>query len=73
VLLLAKNTRTFEVFENGTKLFDGPATLEIVKGKRRTVLIKAIGFKNRTIVVDEKERYQEQEMLSAILRSQSRQ
>ena len=51
VPLFARSTATFEVYENGTKLFDGPDNLEVPKGGERTVLIRARGFKERTLVV----------------------
>jgi serine/threonine protein kinase len=51
VPLFAKNGVAFEVYENGAKLFDGPDNLEVRKGEKRTVVIKAKGFKDKTIVV----------------------
>jgi serine/threonine-protein kinase len=51
VLLIAKNGVTFEAFENGAKLFDGPDNLDVRKGEKRTVVIKARGFKDKTMVV----------------------
>src|SRR4029079_13033214 len=51
VPLFARNGVVFEVFENGTKLFDGPDNLEVPKGEKRTVVIKARGFKDKTIIV----------------------
>jgi serine/threonine-protein kinase len=56
VPLFARNGVVFEVFENGTKLFDGPDNLEVPKGEKRTVVIKAKGFKDKTIVVDGKKK-----------------
>jgi serine/threonine-protein kinase len=52
VPLVAKNVVSFEVFENGAKLFDGPDNLEVTKGEKRTVVIKAKGYKDKTVVVD---------------------
>jgi len=51
VLLSAKNAGSFEVWENGHKLFDGPDNLDVPKGGKRTVVIKARGFKDKTVVV----------------------
>jgi hypothetical protein len=56
VLLFARNGVAFEVFENGTKLFDGPDNLEVPKGEKRTVVIKARGFKDKTMVVEGKKK-----------------
>jgi eukaryotic-like serine/threonine-protein kinase len=52
VLLSARNVTRFEVYENGAKLFDGPDVLPVNKGETRTVVVKAPGFKDRTLVVD---------------------
>jgi len=52
VPLFAKNGVAFEVFENGTKVLDGPDNLEVPKGEKRTLVIKAKGFKDKTIVVE---------------------
>jgi serine/threonine-protein kinase len=51
VPLFARNGIAFEVFENGTKVLDGPDMLEVRKGEKRTVVIKAKGFKDKTVVV----------------------
>jgi hypothetical protein len=51
VPLFARNGVAFEVFENGTKLFDGPDMLEVRKGEKRTVVIKSKGFKDKTVTV----------------------
>jgi serine/threonine protein kinase len=52
VPLFARNTAAFEVYEDGVKLFDGPDNLEVLKGEKRTVVIKARGYKDKKIVVD---------------------
>ena len=52
VPLFAKNGVAFEVFENGTKVLDGPDNLEVPKGEKRTLVIKAKGYKDKTIVVE---------------------
>lgn len=52
VPLFARNTNAFEVFENDTKLLDGPGNLEVPKGETRTVVIRAKGFKDKKLVVE---------------------
>jgi eukaryotic-like serine/threonine-protein kinase len=52
VLLSAKNVTRFEVYENGVKLFDGPDVIPVNKGETRTVVLKAPGFKDKTLIVD---------------------
>ncbi len=56
VLLVAKNTSSFEVWENGIKLFDGPDTLEVPDGGERKVVIKAKGFKDKEMTFGSKDR-----------------
>ena len=56
VPLFARNGITFEVYENGTKLFDGPDNLEVPRGGKRTVVIKAKGFKDKTLIVEGKKK-----------------
>jgi len=56
VLLIAKNSTTYEVYEDGKKLLDGPDNLPVVPGTPRTVVIKAKGFKDKTLVVDGKKK-----------------
>jgi hypothetical protein len=56
VLLAAKNVARFEVYENGVKLFDGPDDLPVDKGGTRTVVVKAPGYKDKTLVVDSTKR-----------------
>ena len=52
VPLFARNVSSFEVYENGAKVLDGPDNLEVPKGQKRTVVIKARGFKDKTVVVE---------------------
>ncbi len=52
VLLSARNVPRFEVWENGSKLFDGPDVLPVDKGGTRSVVVKAPGFKDLPLVVD---------------------
>ncbi|MBA3395459.1 MAG: serine/threonine protein kinase [Deltaproteobacteria bacterium] len=54
VLLMTKNGVAFEAFEDGKRLFEGPDNLSIVPGTPRTLVIKAKGFKDKTLVVDGK-------------------
>ncbi len=56
VLLVAKNASSFEVWENGKKLFDGPDTLEVPDGGERKVVIKAKGFKDKEMTFSSKDR-----------------
>ena len=52
VPLFARNVGAFEVYENGAKVLDGPDNLEVHKGEKRTVVIKARGFRDKTVVVE---------------------
>jgi serine/threonine protein kinase len=52
VPLFAKNGVVFEVFENGEKVLDGPDNLEVPKNGKRTVVIKAKGYRDKTLVID---------------------
>jgi len=56
VQLAASNVTAFEIWENGKKILDGPDAIEVPEGATRTVLIKARGFKDKTVVVDTKQR-----------------
>ncbi len=52
VLLSASNTGKFEIWEGGKKLFSGPKNIEVAPGSTRTLVLKARGFKDTTVVVD---------------------
>ena len=52
MLLFAKNGVSFDVYEDGKKLFEGPDTLDVPKGEKRTVTIKAKNFKDKVLVVE---------------------
>ncbi|HEX4423359.1 MAG TPA: serine/threonine-protein kinase [Kofleriaceae bacterium] len=52
VLLLARNGVDFEVYEYGSKILSGPDELGIPKGERRSVVIKARGFRDKMLVID---------------------
>jgi serine/threonine-protein kinase len=41
----------FEVYEEGSKIFDGPGNITITPGSPRTVVIKARGFKDKTVTI----------------------
>jgi eukaryotic-like serine/threonine-protein kinase len=56
VPLFARNGVAFEVYEDGKRLFEGPDNLEVRKGEKRKVVIKARGFKDKTIVVEGKKK-----------------
>jgi serine/threonine protein kinase len=51
VLIKSKYHTSFEVWEDGRKLFDGPDNLPIVVGESRKITIKARGFKDKTFTV----------------------
>jgi serine/threonine protein kinase len=54
VPLFASNVSSFEVWEDGKKILDGPDNLEVPEGATRSVVIKAKGFKDKPIVVGTK-------------------
>jgi serine/threonine protein kinase len=56
VLLFAKNGITFEVYEDGKRLFEGPDSLPVTPGSPRKITIKAKGFKDKVVVVDGKKK-----------------
>jgi len=56
VKLFLKSPVPFEVFENGTKLFDGPDSLDVIPGQPRLITIKARGFKEKSFSVDGKDK-----------------
>jgi len=56
VKIYIKNRVPFDVLENGTKLFEGPDSLEITPGAPRTVVLHANGLKDKTLVIDGKEK-----------------
>jgi serine/threonine-protein kinase len=43
---------TFEIWENGTKVIDGPDNVEITPGTPRTFVLKAKGFKDKSVTID---------------------
>ena len=56
VQLAASNVTAFEIWEDGKKILDGPDAIEVPEGATRTIVIKARGFKDKTVVVDTKQR-----------------
>jgi serine/threonine-protein kinase len=56
LLVTTRSPSKFEVWENGSKLFDGPDLLPVNKGGTRTVVLKAAGFKDKTLIVDSTKR-----------------
>jgi hypothetical protein len=55
-VLLVANAAVFEVFEGDKKVIDGPDSVDISEGTPRTFTIKANGFKDKTVVVDGKQK-----------------
>jgi hypothetical protein len=51
ILLKGKYLTTFEVYEDGKKLFDGPDNLPVVVGESRKITIKAAGYREKTFTV----------------------
>ena len=56
VILSARNVAAFEVWDNTGKVGDGPMNLIVPANGKRTVTIKAKGFKDRQMVVDAKQK-----------------
>jgi serine/threonine-protein kinase len=54
VLLKLKTNGPFTIWENGRQILVGPGNLKVVPGERRTITLKAKGFKDKTITVDGK-------------------
>ena len=52
VLVDSKNVNRFEVWENGKKLGSGAQVVQVTPGSPRTVVLKAKGFKDETVVID---------------------
>jgi hypothetical protein len=55
-VLIVANVAVFEVYEGGTKVFDGPDSVKITPGTPRTFTIKANGYKDLTVAVDGKQK-----------------
>jgi hypothetical protein len=51
VPLFSRSVGSFQVYENGIKVLDGPDNLEVPLNSERTVEIRARGFKDKTLVV----------------------
>jgi eukaryotic-like serine/threonine-protein kinase len=54
VQIYLKNGGAFEAFEDGSKIFTGPDRITITPGQPRTIVLKAPGFKDRTVTIDGK-------------------
>jgi tRNA A-37 threonylcarbamoyl transferase component Bud32 len=52
--LVARNANSFEIWEGGQKLMDGPAGVELPATGKRQLVIKAPGFKDYSITLDAK-------------------
>ena len=52
VLLKLKSNGSFTAWENGRQILVGPGNLKVIPGERRTITLKAKGFKDKTITVD---------------------
>ncbi len=55
-VLLVANSAVFEVYEGDKKIIDGPDSVEIIEGTPRKFTIKANGFKDKSVVVDGKQK-----------------
>jgi serine/threonine-protein kinase len=55
-VLLVSNAAVFQVYEGGTKVIDGPDSVEVTPGTPRTFTIKANGYKDLTVTVDGKQK-----------------
>ncbi|MGE0872417.1 MAG: serine/threonine protein kinase [Kofleriaceae bacterium] len=53
-VLVRGNVASFEIWEDGKKLIDGPNIVEVPQGAKRTLVIKAKGYKDKEIKVDSK-------------------
>ncbi|MGE0548029.1 MAG: serine/threonine protein kinase [Kofleriaceae bacterium] len=53
-VLVRGNAASFEIWEDGKKLIDGPNNIDVAQGAKRTLLIKAKGYKDKEIKVDSK-------------------
>jgi serine/threonine-protein kinase len=51
ILVRVKNVAAFQLYENGVKLLDGPDNVPVPVGGSRTLVIKAPGFRDKTITV----------------------
>ncbi|MGE5183766.1 MAG: serine/threonine protein kinase [Acidobacteriota bacterium] len=52
VLVMTAPYTPFEAWDSGKKVDDGPVDLVVTEGTPRTIVIKARGFKEKTVVVD---------------------
>jgi len=54
VLVSAKNVASFEIWENGEKIADGPTNIEVAEGTKRKLQARARNYKPRDFIVDGK-------------------
>jgi serine/threonine protein kinase len=54
VLLKIRTSGAFTVWENGRQILVGPGNLKVTPGEKRTITLKAKGFKDKTITLDGK-------------------
>ena len=50
-ILITANVAAFEVWDGDTKLFDGPDNLDLEKGQKRELILKAKGYKDTPVTV----------------------
>lgn len=60
VNLVANNASSFEIWEGGAKVKDGPASIELPETGKRHLVIKAPGFKDYAITLDAKKHAKKQ-------------
>jgi hypothetical protein len=46
----------FDIYENGSKIGEGPGTFELPKGTKKKLVLKAKGYKDQTISIDGKKK-----------------
>ncbi|MEO8702541.1 MAG: protein kinase [Kofleriaceae bacterium] len=56
VQVFLKNGGRFDVYEDGTKIMEGPDKIMIHPGASRTVVIKAVGFKDKLVTIDDRKK-----------------
>jgi len=56
VKLAVRGASFFDVYEGGTKVFEGPGDIQIPEGESKTFVIKAKGFKDKSITLDGKKK-----------------
>ena len=54
VAIRSPSTSSFQIYENGKKVLEGPGTIPVTPGKPRSLAVRANGFKPTTIYLDGK-------------------